>query len=75
LAAAEDLAELFAEFEVEDDARDRHHRRAVQGPAQRLREVLVVRRVRGAGVDGAADVLVVEGPEQDPDLVVDVNPG
>ena len=44
-------------------------------PPQRLREVPVSRRVRRGGVDDAADLLVVERPEQDPDLVVDVDPG
>ena len=43
--------------------------------AQRLREHLVGHRIRRGRVDDAADLLVVERPEQDADLVVDVDPG
>src|SRR4051794_6597311 len=75
LAAAEDVAELAAEFEIEHEAGNRGYCRALDRPAERLRELLVSHRFGRSGVDGAAHLLVVQRPKQDPDLVLEVDPG
>src|SRR6476646_12092301 len=75
LPAPEHLPELFAEHQIHRQPGNWDYSRPPQRFAQRLREDLVRNRIRRGRVDDAADLLVLERPEQDADLVGDVDPG
>jgi hypothetical protein len=47
----------------------------MEGAAQRLGELAVGDRVRGGRVDDAPDAVVVQGPEEEPDHVLEMDPG
>src|SRR5207244_1812444 len=75
LAARRDLAELVAEPGLEGELGHRNDRGAPQHASERLRELPVGDRVGRGRVVGAGRLVGVHPPEQQADLVVDVDPG
>src|SRR4051794_269611 len=74
-AAGHSVRELTAAKRRDGELRDRHEGGAVERPAERLGELAVGDGIGSCRVDRPGDLVVVQRPEQEADLVVDVDPG